>query len=210
MMLGLKPLLLLTVVVIVGGGLCIIVAYTTMAAFTIEELPFGREVAWLWMLGELPATEIVLEDFALPYTGTYVGPGGLPEGLPVEAILTFGFHDPNYTRLVGRIHSGIDLAAPTGTPVYSTISGEVTHAGWSPVGYGNLVVVQNGNVQIYVAHNSQVLVNVGQRVRAGQQVAEVGSTGRSTGPHVHYEVRINGICVDPLGVMGRDAVGETH
>lgn len=203
-MLGLKRLLLFTVVVVVGGGLCITIFYTTLAAFTIEQLPFGREVAWMWMLGQLPATEIVLEDVLVP-SGEYVGPGGLPQGLPVEGTITFGFHDPEYKRRIGRVHNGIDIAAPTGTPVFSTISGEVVIAGWNNQGYGRVVAIGNGNVKIVLAHNSKMLVKVGDHVEAGQQVAEVGSTGRSTAPHVHYEVRVNNVCVDPLALQGRAA-----
>ena len=200
-----KHLLLFAIVVIVGGGLCIMATYTTLAAFTIEQLPFGREIAWLWMLGKLPSTEVVLEDVDIP-SGTYVGPGGLPGGLPVEGVVTFGFHDPNYTREVGRIHNGVDIVAAAGTPVVSTISGEVVLAGWSPAGYGQVVAVQNGNVKILLAHNSKIMVEVGQHVEAGQQIAEAGSTGHSTGPHVHYEVRVNDIPVDPLGFTGRETI----
>jgi len=198
-----KSLFLSVVVVIVGGGLCIVAFYTTLAALTIEQLPFGREVAWLWMLGKLPATEVCLEDLELPSVGEDVGPGGLPGGLPVEGVLTFRFHDPNYTRLVRRIHKGVDVAAPAGTPVFSTISGKVVWAGWNQQGYGNLVAIQSGNVKILLAHNSKILVEVGQQVKAGQQVAEVGSTGRSTGSHVHYEVWVDDRAVDPLRFAGR-------
>lgn len=197
-MLSLRRLLPLTIATVVGAAICLILLYTLLAAFTIEQLPFGREVAWKWMLGDLPATEVILEEVDIPSEG-YVGPGGLPKGLPTEGTITFGFHDPDYVRLFGRIHNGVDIAAPAGRPIYSTMSGRVVVAGWNIQGYGNLVAIENGQVTILLAHHSRILVKAGDQVEAGQQVAEAGSTGYSTGPHVHYEVRVNNACVDPLG-----------
>lgn len=98
----------------------------------------------------------------------------------------------------GRMHEGIDIAAPTGTPVWAAAAGTVIHSGWLG-GYGLLVVVDHGNsVATAYAHNSSLLVAVGQNVSQGETIALVGSTGNSSGPHVHFEVRVNGVAVDPL------------
>ncbi len=96
------------------------------------------------------------------------------------------------------MHSGVDLAAPAGSPVYATASGVVSFANWNG-GYGQLVVVDHGNqIQTRFAHLSRLLVAPGQRVSKGQVVGLVGSTGRSTGPHLHYEIRQAGRAVNPL------------
>jgi len=101
----------------------------------------------------------------------------------------------------GRMHEGIDLAVPSGTPVVASAAGTVIVAGWLG-GYGNLVVVDHGNgISTAYGHNTSVAVGVGQSVAQGQLVAYSGNTGHSTGPHVHFEVRINGFPVDPLGYL---------
>lgn len=97
-----------------------------------------------------------------------------------------------------RLHSGVDLAAPTGTPIRATSDGIVSKASWAG-GYGLMVAMDNGSgVQTRFGHMSQIAVLPGQRVRTGDVIGFVGSTGRSTGPHLHYEVRINGRPVNPL------------
>jgi murein DD-endopeptidase MepM/ murein hydrolase activator NlpD len=98
----------------------------------------------------------------------------------------------------GRMHEGIDIAASTGTPIWSAAAGTVIYAGWLG-GYGNLVVVDHGNgLATAYAHASSILVSVGQSVGQGETVSLVGSTGNSSGPHLHFEVRVNGSAVDPL------------
>lgn len=102
----------------------------------------------------------------------------------------------------GRQHAGIDIAAPTGTTVYASMSGKVTFSGWDDGGYGNLVIVDHGNgLQSYYAHNSKLLVKMGQNVSKGTQIANVGSTGNSTGPHSHFEIRKNGTPVNPYNYI---------
>ena len=101
----------------------------------------------------------------------------------------------------GRMHEGIDIAVPTGTPVHAAAAGTVIYASWM-TGYGNLVVVDHGNgLATAYAHNSRLLVVVGQQVERGETLSLSGSTGHSTGPHVHFEVRVNGVAVDPLGYL---------
>jgi murein DD-endopeptidase MepM/ murein hydrolase activator NlpD len=98
----------------------------------------------------------------------------------------------------GRLHEGIDIAAPTGAPIWAAAAGTVIHAGWLG-GYGNLVVVDHGNgLATAYAHASVILVALGQEVAQGETLSLVGSTGDSSGPHLHFEVRVNGIAVDPL------------
>lgn len=94
-----------------------------------------------------------------------------------------------------EFHNGIDIGAPHGAPVYSLKSGTVTYAGVMN-GYGNVVVVNHGDISTLYAHNSSISVNVGQKVSGGQQLANVGSTGWATGPHIHFEVIKDGVRVD--------------
>ena len=115
---------------------------------------------------------------------------------PVHGVLTSGFG-----WRWGRMHEGIDIAVGVGTPVVAAAAGTVIVAGWLG-GYGNLVVVDHGNgLSTAYGHNTSVTVGVGQSVAQGQLIAYSGSTGHSTGPHVHFEVRINGAPVDPLGYL---------
>lgn len=101
----------------------------------------------------------------------------------------------------GRMHEGIDIAVPSGTPVAAAGSGTVIYAGWME-GYGNLVAIDHGGgLATAYGHNTSVAVSVGQAVTAGTIIAYSGSTGHSTGPHVHFEVRVNGTPVDPLGYL---------
>jgi len=101
-----------------------------------------------------------------------------------------------------RHHSGLDVAAPEGTPILAAASGRVTHAG--PMGsYGQLVEINHGDgIVTRYAHQSAISVAVGQEIAAGEPVGAVGSTGKSTGPHLHLEVRRDGVAVDPLDFLG--------
>ena len=111
----------------------------------------------------------------------------------------------------GTFHYGIDFAAPYGSVVHAARAGVVVKAGWYG-GYGNIVIIDHGNgVTTRYGHNSRVLVQVGQRVTAGQDIAQVGSTGDSTGPHCHFEVRVDDVAVDPvpyLRLRGVDVRGS--
>jgi murein DD-endopeptidase MepM/ murein hydrolase activator NlpD len=114
--------------------------------------------------------------------------GCAPADFPVAGVVTQLFH---------QWHSGIDLGVYTGTPVLATHSGTVTFAGWSEIGYGYLVILQSGAFTTYYAHLSAFNVATGDLVGRGSVLAWSGSTGNSSGPHVHYEVRINDVPVDP-------------
>lgn len=117
-------------------------------------------------------------------------------GWPVAGPVTSGFG----TRW-GRMHEGIDIAVGEGTPVSAAAAGTVVVSGWMS-GYGNIVVIDHGNgLSTAYAHNSSLLVGQGASVGRGSVVALAGSTGHSTGPHVHFEVRLDGAPVDPLGYL---------
>jgi murein DD-endopeptidase MepM/ murein hydrolase activator NlpD len=104
----------------------------------------------------------------------------------------------------GRLHAGIDFGAPSGAPVGAGGRGTVSFAGWNSGGYGNLVVIDHRlGFQSWYAHLSRVSVPPGQRVSGGTRIGAVGSTGASTGPHLHFEVRRNGTPVDPSGYLLR-------
>jgi biotin carboxyl carrier protein len=113
-----------------------------------------------------------------------------PSGTPVKASLTQGSH-------VG--HIALDFGVPVGTNVKSTMDGKVTYAGWNNEGYGNLVIVENGKYRTYFGHLSNIPVKVGEKVSAGTVIGLSGNTGNSTGPHLHYEVRVNGSPINPTG-----------
>ena len=98
----------------------------------------------------------------------------------------------------GTMHAGVDLAGPTGTPIMAVRAGTVTQAGWYG-GYGYAVIIDHGNgVSTLYGHNSRVLVRKGQRVGTGQRVSLMGSTGHSTGPHLHLEVHLGEEPVNPV------------
>lgn len=101
-----------------------------------------------------------------------------------------------------RFHTGLDYPAPAGAPVTSAAAGRVTWAGWHPGGWGYLVSIAHaGGVRTMSAHLSKVSVRVGQLVEVGQRVGLIGSSGRSFGPHLHFEVRLRGAAVDPLSAL---------
>lgn len=122
----------------------------------------------------------------------------------------FGYRiDPVYKT--PRMHTGLDFTAETGTPVYSTGDGVVEIAGSQGDGYGNKVVIKHGyGYETLYGHNSKVLVRAGEKVKRGQTIALVGSTGKSTGPHCHYEVWKNGTKIDPVNYFFNDLTPEQY
>ena len=99
-----------------------------------------------------------------------------------------------------KLHTGVDLASPKGTPIYAAGDGIVEHASWEN-GYGNFTLIKHVNgYETGYGHQSKIIIAVGDKVRQGQLIGYVGSTGNSTGPHLHFEIRINGNYVDPLSV----------
>jgi murein DD-endopeptidase MepM/ murein hydrolase activator NlpD len=119
----------------------------------------------------------------------------VPRSWPVRGPVTKEFLASS--RDARGFHPGMDVAAPTGTLVRAAAGGTVTFAGWDPE-YGYLVVIDHGiGLETRYGHNSRLSVEVGDRVERGQPIAAVGSTGRSTAPHVHFEIRKDGVAVDP-------------
>lgn len=121
-----------------------------------------------------------------------------PSGWPARGWLTsnFGIRNSPFSN-ARTMHEGIDIAARVGTPVYATAAGIVSRAHVEN-GYGKLVVIDHGyGYKTFYGHNSKLMVKVGQRVKRGDLVASSGNTGTSTGPHVHYEVRLNGVPLNP-------------
>lgn len=123
----------------------------------------------------------------------------LPNSSPVAAAYrssSYGWRRDPFTKR-RAFHSGLDFTANTGTPIFAAGDGVVTFAKRTP-GYGRLVKIDHGSgLETRYAHASKLLVNVGDRISKGQVIAKVGSTGRSTGPHLHYEIRLNGAALDP-------------
>lgn len=155
-----------------------------------------------------------VEQITLTGTKAYSGYGGgegvIDEGVsydgsavyetlktPVSKVCISSPFGPRW----GRLHTGVDLALSSGEDVYAADSGTVYYAGYCG-GYGNLVKIDHGNgMQTYYAHNSKLLASSGQKVKKGEKIALIGSTGNSTGPHLHFEVIINGVRVDPVSLL---------
>lgn len=125
--------------------------------------------------------------------------------VPAQGTITSGFG-----KRWGRMHKGIDIAAPVGTPIVAAASGVVTVAGWNNGGYGNLVDIQHpdGSTTRY-GHNSAILVQVGQPVKRGDAIALMGNTGHSTGSHLHFEIRYNGVATNPAPLLGTEAIASS-
>lgn len=119
----------------------------------------------------------------------------LPLAMPLKS--AFRYTSP-FGRRWGRAHEGVDMAGSVGTPVYATADGIVTHAGWQS-GYGNLIRIRHDlGTETRYGHLSRIGVRVGQKVSRGSLIGAMGNTGRSTGPHLHYEVRVDGRAVNPM------------
>ena len=124
---------------------------------------------------------------------------GISLAKPVSGTITSRFGVSSNIR--SSEHTGLDIAAPTGTTVTAAASGTVTFAGWKG-SYGNMIVITHGNgVQTYYGHCSKLIASVGQEVSQGQVIAAVGSTGNSTGPHLHLEIRVNGVAYNPQNYL---------
>ncbi|MDQ3147745.1 MAG: M23 family metallopeptidase [Actinomycetota bacterium] len=105
-----------------------------------------------------------------------------------------------FGRRWGRLHAGIDIAAPTGTPIYAAAAGTVIFSGVQG-GYGNVVIIDHGGFTAVYAHQSSRIASTGQSVARGQAIGRVGSTGHSTGPHLHFETRYGGTPRNPRGCL---------
>jgi murein DD-endopeptidase MepM/ murein hydrolase activator NlpD len=192
-------------------GVLFIILFATFAGLTIPQLPvWAQGEARDWLLGTPQPVGSETGDNGSSPAGVGVGWDGYidplnpdpPRGLPLRDTVYLGclFHDPNYTQ-----HTGVDFPATLGTLVYTTLAGKVVWAAENGP-WGNLVVVENNGYQIYLAHLETILVSVGQILPYGEAVGEVGSTGNSTGPHLHYGIkrRTEGgqVWLDPVAFFG--------
>ena len=152
-------------------------------------------------LGEVEALAAESASLAAQIRAAQEGAGSGGTGQPSAAGLIWpcdGVVVSGFGMRWGRMHEGIDIGCAYGAPNRAAAAGTVIYAGWLG-GYGNLVVVDHGNgLSTAYAHASAILVSVGQGVAQGETVSLVGATGHATGPHLHFEVRVNGVAVDPL------------
>ncbi|RVQ67573.1 M23 family metallopeptidase [Croceicoccus ponticola] len=135
-----------------------------------------------------------------------LGVASIPSRMPLETARFSSLYGSRVHPVTGgrKNHDGIDMAAPSGTPIYATADGRVEMAKWHG-GYGNYVQIEHGDaVETRYGHMSRMNVSAGQSVKKGELIGWVGSTGRSTGPHLHYEVRISGEPVDPQPYLHAD------
>ena len=193
------------------GVIGIIVGFTTLftviVEFTRHQLPFGKDRVADWMMGTPQPVARELQDNGYINAGIGVGwkdyahPGdpSPPSGVPFsfKPQLNCLFQDPDYRR-----HTGVDFPESQGTPVYTTMAGLVVWAGENGP-WGNLVVVENHGYQAWYAHFDSVGVYEGEVISRGDQVGTIGSTGNSTGYHLHYGIKKKqgggSVWLDPLG-----------
>ena len=152
----------------------------------------------------IPAAGAIPAPGSFPFDPSLVGGTGaadshIPSIWPTTGVVT----SPYGLRWDGTdFHPGMDIANDMGTPIVATADGVVDYAGWNAGGYGNMVDIDHGNgIMTRYGHASQVVVSAGQHVKRGQLIAYMGSTGFSTGPHVHYEVHVNGNRVNPISYL---------
>lgn len=168
---------------------------TSLAGLSQKEREELQEVEGLQ--AESAALAEKIRAAQAPTSGTAPTPSGSGTfGWPVDGPVTSPFG-----MRWGRLHPGLDIGAAMGTPIRAAGSGTVIYATWME-GYGNLVVIDHGNgLATAYAHQSAIAVATGQSVAQGQTIGYVGNTGFSFGPHLHFEVRVNGTPVDPLGYL---------
>ncbi len=170
-------------------GACFSILFVVFIGGTIPQLPIWVQAkAVAWMLGSATGTEAqtgyMAATVGVGWDG-YMGPGEFPTGIPFDSSPLLGclFQDPNYTD-----HGGVDFPVDLGIPVNTTMAGKVVWAVENGM-WGNLVVIENNGVQTYYAHLQSISVTEGEIVEAGDFLGEVGSTGNSTGPHLHYGIK---------------------
>ena len=136
--------------------------------------------------------------------GSVAIPSAKPVTLNISLSSGFGVRSDPF-RGGAAMHAGVDIPGPIGTPVYATADGIVGRAGWVG-GYGNLIELEHGEgIQTRYGHLSQIIAQPGSRVTRGQLIGMMGSTGRSTGSHLHYEVRLGGRAVNPIPFLRTDS-----
>ncbi len=168
--------------------------YTTLADIEVARAMAKNEAMGLGKL-----VEKALESYNRHSTGNATETGHPAPGMVTSS---FGLRTDPFTG-EKRLHQGIDVAMPKGTPISAVAAGKVIYSGRAS-GYGNMVVLDHGNGMVTrYAHNQVNLVSVGDTIEAGQEIALVGSTGRSTGPHLHFEVLRQGTAIDPSPFLSK-------
>lgn len=176
---------------------------------------FSRTVRSALALAASLAVVAVAPQAAAQEAETNRSPGTTRTIAFIAPIVGFAVNSPFGMRRLGhearaRMHEGLDFAAPAGTPVLAAAEGVVLRTG-TQNGYGRFVEVEHANgVTSFYAHLSRIEVNPGDVLNAGEQLGRVGSTGRVTGPHLHFEIRRNGEQIDPQGFLGRTFEVETQ
>ncbi len=172
--------------------------YSPDSAAGTVQFDFANGLPIIPSAGSIPAPG------SFPFDPSLVGGSGaadshIPSIWPTTGVVT----SPYGLRWGGTdFHPGMDIANDMGTPIVATADGVVEYAGWNSGGYGNMVDINHGNgIMTRYGHASQVVVSTGQQVKRGQLIAYMGSTGFSTGPHVHYEVHVNGQRVNPISYL---------
>lgn len=184
-----------------GGGAAPSITVESGESLSEIALRHGTSVDELMALNELESDLLNAgETLRLPPASSYAAPSEML--WPLEGVLTSYFGPRSLLGMT--YHYGLDIDGNTGDPIIAAMPGRVSYSGWLG-GYGYLVIVEADGVEYYYGHVSELLVVEGQRVSAGETIARVGSTGRSTGPHLHFEIRIDGQAVDPLPYLERTA-----
>ncbi len=173
-------------------------SYTAPLPSSSVQFDFANGLPIIPSAGAIPAPG------SFPFDPSLVGGSGaadshIPSIWPTTGVVT----SPYGLRWGGTdFHPGMDIANDMGTPIVATADGIVEYAGWNSGGYGNMVDINHGNgIMTRYGHAMQVVVTTGQQVKRGQLIAYMGSTGFSTGPHVHYEVHVNGNRVNPISYL---------
>jgi murein DD-endopeptidase MepM/ murein hydrolase activator NlpD len=201
------------------GFIVLIVAMIGLAAAQLPGWAQKPVIAWMMGVEQLTGSDAGVIDpgtspagYGVGWDG-YVDPSNIspPIGIPLKGnvYITCDFHDPQYTS-----HSGVDVVlwpeATLGAPVYTTMVGKVIYAGFNGP-WGNLVVIENNGYQVWFAHLSEIWVFEGEIAASGAIVGLVGSTGNSTGPHLHYGIKKQTeggqVWLDPLDFFGGEAYG---
>ena len=147
---------------------------------------------------------LIIPDGKKPYTPRYVrhDSGPIPEGA-AKGSGNFGWPASGYiTQGYWSLHRAIDIGGGIGAPIYASDSGYVVYAGWGNTGYGNLIIIDHGNgYYTYYAHLNALAVSTGDSVARGKRIGSMGSSGRSTGSHLHFEIRHRGVQRNPFGFL---------
>ncbi|MCI4590157.1 M23 family metallopeptidase [Sphingobium sp. BYY-5] len=181
----------------IAGALC---AAAPAHAASDDDDPYGDVPAAAAQKGTVDLAFSDLFASLQRLDGTPKAAAYIPSGRPVAKLTltsNFGVRSDPFNG-GARMHKGIDIPGPVGTPIYATADGVVSRAGWAS-GYGNLVqITHGGGMETRYGHMSKLLVAANSYVKRGQLIGLMGSTGRSTGSHLHYEVRVDGTAINPI------------